>query len=249
MDELFDRAFNKAHGTVHAVTGKATAAHDKQAAIASKEDALRTLTTPMTPKDAVERIHLAFKDGDYFRLLQLPRPQLNELGKAVWPVSSSEVSKAYRKLSILVHPDKNPGPDARQAFEQLKQAYNELRDSDKLAACLRFAEPGLQRVADRAAASASMAERMEMNAAVEERKAQLKRMEARSFQQQIQEQVKRRQAEAALKKQRLESSRYQRQHDREKEQVDGNKGSDIDDNDDNYANKQVKKKRKKPNFM
>eukprot|EP00879_Flechtneria_rotunda_P020418 GHRR01021481.1.p3 GENE.GHRR01021481.1~~GHRR01021481.1.p3 ORF type:complete len:120 (+),score=26.32 GHRR01021481.1:233-592(+) len=71
MDELFDRAFNKAHGTVHAVTGKATAAHDKQAAIASKEDALRTLTTPMTPKDAVERIHLAFKDGDYFRCSQV----------------------------------------------------------------------------------------------------------------------------------------------------------------------------------
>lgn len=66
------------------------------------------------------------------RLLQLPGPALDDLGRAVWPVSSSDVSKAYRKLSLLVHPDKAPGPEARLAFEQLKQAYNELKDTDKL---------------------------------------------------------------------------------------------------------------------
>lgn len=66
------------------------------------------------------------------RLLQLPGPTLNELGKAEWPVTSSELSKAFRKLSILVHPDKNPTDQARQAFEQLKEAYNELKDADKL---------------------------------------------------------------------------------------------------------------------
>lgn len=71
-----------------------------------------------------------------FRLLQLPGPHLNELNKAEWPVSSSELSKAYRKLSILVHPDKAPRPEARQAFEQLKQAYNELKDADKLVSCV-----------------------------------------------------------------------------------------------------------------
>lgn len=67
-----------------------------------------------------------------YRLLQLPGPRLNELGKAEWPVTSTELSKAFRKLSILVHPDKNPTEEARQAFEQLKQAYNELKDEDKL---------------------------------------------------------------------------------------------------------------------
>jgi len=67
-----------------------------------------------------------------YRLLQLPGPDLDDLGRAVWNVSSSELNKAYRKLSLLVHPDKMPGPEARQAFEQLKEAYNVLGDTDKL---------------------------------------------------------------------------------------------------------------------
>jgi DnaJ family protein C protein 8 len=72
----------------------------------------------------------------------LPGPEINELGRAAWPVSSSELSKAYRKLSLLVHPDKAPGPEARQAFEQLKQAYNELKDADKLVSADLLLERG-----------------------------------------------------------------------------------------------------------
>jgi hypothetical protein len=65
------------------------------------------------------------------RLLQLPAPDADELGRPVWEVTDSEISKAYRRLSVLVHPDKNPGPEARQAFEYLNQAYRELRDPEK----------------------------------------------------------------------------------------------------------------------
>lgn len=37
-----------------------------------------------------------------------------------------------RQLSILVHPDKNPGEDARQAFEALNEAHRALKDASKL---------------------------------------------------------------------------------------------------------------------
>lgn len=33
-----------------------------------------------------------------------------------------------RRLSVLVHPDKNPGDDAREAFEALNEAHRVLRD-------------------------------------------------------------------------------------------------------------------------
>ena len=42
------------------------------------------------------------------------------------------MSRAYRKLSILVHPDKNPGQEARDAFEALNEAHRALKDRDKL---------------------------------------------------------------------------------------------------------------------
>lgn len=67
MDKLFDRAFNKAHGTVHAVTGSAIADKQQQHERKTKADQLRSLTTPMTSEDVVQRIDLAFKDNDYFR--------------------------------------------------------------------------------------------------------------------------------------------------------------------------------------
>lgn len=65
MDRLFDKAFNKAHGAVHAITGSAVAREKQKEQ--SKEDALRSLTTPMTANDVVERISLAYNDKDYFR--------------------------------------------------------------------------------------------------------------------------------------------------------------------------------------
>jgi hypothetical protein len=71
MDRLVDRAFNKAHGTAHAVMGTANAAaqqreKDKQQQ-KSRESMLRELTTPMTAADVVERIGLAHQDHDFFR--------------------------------------------------------------------------------------------------------------------------------------------------------------------------------------
>lgn len=65
------------------------------------------------------------------RLLELPAPEADVLGNVTWQGTALEVSKAYRRLSVLVHPDKNPGEDARKAFEALNEAHRVLKDADK----------------------------------------------------------------------------------------------------------------------
>ena len=49
--------------------------------------------------------------------------------------SSEEVTKAYRKLAFVFHPDKHPAPDlkdgAQEAFGKLQEAYEILSDERK----------------------------------------------------------------------------------------------------------------------
>lgn len=67
-----------------------------------------------------------------YRLMELPQPEADELGRPILTVTQADISKAYRRISVLVHPDKNPGKDARKAFEALNEAHRKLKDPGQL---------------------------------------------------------------------------------------------------------------------
>ncbi len=59
--------------------------------------------------------------------------------------SADEIKKAYRRLAMKHHPDRNKDDSASEGkFKEVKEAYEVLRDSDKRAAYDRFGHDGLR---------------------------------------------------------------------------------------------------------
>jgi molecular chaperone DnaJ len=66
--------------------------------------------------------------SDFYELLGVPKSATGE-----------ELKKAYRKLAMKYHPDRNPGDKkAEQKFKDLSEAYDVLRDEQKRAAYDRY---------------------------------------------------------------------------------------------------------------
>ena len=59
--------------------------------------------------------------------------------------SDDDIKKAYRKLAMQYHPDRNNGSrDAEEKFKEITEAYDVLRDPNKRAAYDRYGEAGLR---------------------------------------------------------------------------------------------------------
>jgi molecular chaperone DnaJ len=66
--------------------------------------------------------------SDYYALLEVPRD-----------ASADDLKKAYRKLAMKYHPDRNPGDKTAEArFKDVSEAYEILKDDQKRAAYDRF---------------------------------------------------------------------------------------------------------------
>src|SRR6476661_8037974 len=71
---------------------------------------------------------MATEKRDYYQVLGVERNATEE-----------EVKRAYRKLAVKFHPDKNPDdPHAEEKFKELGEAYDVLMDPEKRAAYDRF---------------------------------------------------------------------------------------------------------------
>ena len=57
---------------------------------------------------------------DYYKILDVPRN-----------AKPADIKKAYRKLSLKYHPDKNSSPDAAAKFADISVAYDTLSDPAK----------------------------------------------------------------------------------------------------------------------
>src|SRR5262244_4517196 len=66
--------------------------------------------------------------ADYYGVLAVPRT-----------ASDEEIKKAYRKLALQYHPDRNPGnKQAEDKFKEVSEAYQVLSDPQKRAQYNQF---------------------------------------------------------------------------------------------------------------
>ncbi|XP_058461443.1 dnaJ protein homolog 1-like [Malaya genurostris] len=70
---------------------------------------------------------------DYYKILGVSRG-----------ASDDEIKKAYRKLALKYHPDKNKSPQAEERFKEVAEAYEVLSDKKKRDIFDQYGEDGLR---------------------------------------------------------------------------------------------------------
>ena len=83
----------------------------------------------------MERVLESMSKRDYYEVLGVAKD-----------ASEQDITKAYRKLAMKHHPDRNTDGDAKESeekFKEAKEAYEVLSDASKRAAYDRFGHAGL----------------------------------------------------------------------------------------------------------
>lgn len=70
---------------------------------------------------------------DYYKILGVSRT-----------ATEREIKKAFRKLAVKYHPDKNKSPDAEKVFRDIAEAHEVLSDEKKRKIYDRYGEDGLK---------------------------------------------------------------------------------------------------------
>lgn len=58
--------------------------------------------------------------------------------------TDDEIKKAYRKLALRYHPDKNKAANAEEKFKEVAEAYEVLSDKSKREVYDKYGEDGLK---------------------------------------------------------------------------------------------------------
>ena len=70
---------------------------------------------------------------DYYKILGVARD-----------ANEQEIKKAYRKMALKYHPDKNKSPNAEEKFKEVSEAYDVLSDKNKREIYDKYGEEGLK---------------------------------------------------------------------------------------------------------
>jgi len=125
-EELLKRIESELHQTSH--NSAPSSHHDSTATSAHKPSPVQHDTPSSAPAtkrtytqeqyDAVVKVKKCSKD--YYAVLEITRD-----------ASENVIKKQYRKLALLMHPDKNSAPGAEEAFKVVSQAFACLSDPAK----------------------------------------------------------------------------------------------------------------------
>lgn len=70
---------------------------------------------------------------DYYQTLGVPKG-----------ANEDEIKKAYRKMALKYHPDKNKSPNAEEKFKEIAEAYDVLSDPQRREVYDKYGEDGLK---------------------------------------------------------------------------------------------------------